>query len=58
MNVVIKKKRGLYKQFINGINDDDMMTEIIKELMTIQKMDEVKSEQRLSWSRRGEAQWT
>ena len=35
----VKTERGmrLKEQFINGINDDDMMTEIIKEVTVIKK---------------------
>ena len=32
------KKRKLKEQFINGINNSDMMTEVIWELTTIKKM--------------------
>ena len=42
-------------QFINGINDD-MMTEIIRELSVIKKTNEKTSEQVLSWTRRVEEQ--
>ena len=34
---VQRKGRGLKEQFVNGIIDDDMMTEIIRELMAIMK---------------------
>ena len=30
-----------YEQFINGINDADMMTEITRELTTIKKTNEI-----------------
>ena len=46
MNVVIKKDRRLKEQYIKDINDNDnMMTEIIKELTTTKKMKEITSEQ-------------
>ena len=32
MHAVIKNDRRLKEQFINGINDDNMMTEINKDL--------------------------
>ena len=44
-----EKDRRLKEQFINGINDEDMMTEIIRELTKIQKTNEVTSEQVLCW---------
>ena len=40
-----EKDRRLKEQFINGINDDDMMTEIIRELPTIKNTNEITSKQ-------------
>ena len=45
MNLTIKKDRRLKKKFINGINDDDMVTDIIRELTSITKTNEITSEQ-------------
>ena len=51
MNVNIKRKgRILKEQFINGINNDEMMTEIIWELTTIRKTSEITSEHVLAWT--------
>ena len=52
MNASIKKKdRRLIEHFINSINDDDMMTEMIRELATIKKKNEIINELVLSWDR-------
>ena len=55
---VHKNDRILKEQFVNGINDDDMMTDIIREWTAIKKTNEVTSEQVLAWTRRMEAQRT
>ena len=36
-----EKDRKLKEQFIDGINDNDMMTEIIRELTAIKKTNEI-----------------
>ena len=36
-----ERDRRLKEQFINGINDDDMMTEIISELSVFKKADDI-----------------
>ena len=51
----VQRKGRLKEQFINGIYNDDMMTEIIREL-TNKKANEITSEQVLSWARRVETQ--
>ena len=51
-----KLDRRLKEQFINGINDKALTSEIIKELTTIENISEVTSEQVLVWPRRVEAQ--
>ena len=48
--------RQLKEQFINGINDNDMMIEILREWAAIKKTNELSSEQVLAWARRVEAQ--
>ena len=48
MNVGTKKKGILKEQFINGINDDGVITEIIRELTAIKKKNEVTREQVLT----------
>ena len=50
------KDRRLKEQFINGINDGDMMTKIIGELTTIKKTNGITSEQVLHWAERLEAE--
>ena len=45
----------LKDQFINGINDEEIMQEIIKELMAKRNMSEIDSEQVLMWAQRIEA---
>ena len=44
-------------QFINRINDDETITEIIKKLTTNKKINEIPSDQVFSWAKRVEA-WT
>ena len=44
------------KQFINGFNDDIMVTKIIRELTMMKKTNEVTGEQVLSWDRWMEVQ--
>ena len=52
-----KEKDGrLKEQFINGINDDDEITDIMRELTTIKKANESTSEQVLPWAGRVEVQ--
>ena len=51
----IKKKR-LKEQFINDINNDDMVTEIIRELPAVLKTTEITCEQELVWARGVKAQ--
>ena len=53
-----EKYRKLEGQLTNSINDDDMMTKVIRELIAIKRKIEVTSEQVLAWSRRVEAQWS
>ena len=57
-NKCIDTQRGrrLKEQFKNGINNDDMMTEIIRELTAPKKTTEVTSELVLCWDRKVEAQ--
>ena len=51
------KKKKIKRTILNGINDDDdMITEIIRELTTFKKISEVTSKQVLAWARRVEAQ--
>ena len=45
-----EKDRRLKEQFINGINDDKMMAEIIGELTTVKKTTEITSEQVIDWA--------
>ena len=49
MNVGQNKDRRLKEQFINGINDY-MMTEIVRELTAIKKINEIISKQVLAWT--------
>ena len=53
-----EKDRRLKEQFINGINDDEMKTEIIWELNAVKKTSEITSTQELAWARRLEAERT
>ena len=50
-----KKDRRLKLQLINGINDDDIMTEIRRQLTAIKKTNEITNKQLLAWARRVEA---
>ena len=56
MNVGAKKKKRLKEQFINSVNDDETVTEIIRELTTINKTNEFISKQGLEELSRLEAQ--
>ena len=51
-----EKDRRLKEKYINGINDDDMMTEIEREQAAVKKTNEITSEQALCWAKRVEAQ--
>ena len=53
MSVNIRKDRKLKEQFINRISDYEM-TEIIKELTTIKKTNEISGDQELCWEKRVE----
>ena len=53
-----EKDRRINEQFINGINDDEMMTEIILELPAVKKTSEITSEKVLVWARRIKVQET
>ena len=57
MYVYTKKRQVIKEQFINGINDNDMITEIIWNLSAIKKTNQITSEQVLAWTRCEEAQW-
>ena len=46
----VERKRRLKEQFIISIHDKDMMTEMIRKLTTIQKTNEVITEQVLVWA--------
>ena len=45
-----KNDRGLKEQFRNGMNDDDMIAEIVEELNTTKNMTEIASEKILYWA--------
>ena len=47
-----EKDRRLEGQFINGINYDNMMTEIIQELTLVKKTSEITSEYVSAWAGR------
>ena len=51
-----EKDRKLKEQFINDISDDDIMTEIIKELIATKKINEITGDKLLSCVRTAEAQ--
>ena len=55
MNGCKNKDRILKAQFINGIKDNDMMTDIITELTAIRKTNEITSKQVLALARKAEA---
>ena len=38
MSMVTKKRQKAQRKFINGIHDEEMMTEIIRELVAIKKL--------------------
>ena len=45
-----ERDKKLKEQFINGINDDDLMMKITRELTVIKKTNEITSKQVLSWA--------
>ena len=45
-----RKERQVKEKIINGINNDDMMTEIIRKLTAVEKVCDVTSEQVLAWA--------
>ena len=47
-----KKYRRLKQLFINGISDEEMMTEIIRQLTVTKETNKVTSEQVLCWAQR------
>ena len=47
-----EKDRQLKKQFMNGITNDEIMTEIIRELTAVKESIEITSDQVLSWATR------
>ena len=51
-----KRDRRLKDQFINGIVNDDVMIEIIRELTILKTMNDITSEQVQNWAKRVEAQ--
>ena len=51
-----EKNRSLKEHVINGINNDDMITEIIRELPAVEKYSGISRRQILAWTRRIEAQ--
>ena len=51
-----KNRENTKRKCINGINNDDMMAEITRELTTATITSEITSEQVLAWIRRMEAQ--
>ena len=48
--------RQLKEQFIHGLNDTDMLGEIIRELTKIHENTEITNENMLCWAKRVEAQ--
>ena len=57
MNVTLKKHdRQSKEQFINGINDEMMTTEIITKITTIIQTSHITSEQVLNWATQEEVQ--
>ena len=48
--------RQLKEQFFHGLNDKNMLEEIIKELMTVRGDDQITSGNVLAWAKRVEAQ--
>ena len=52
MSVVIKKEmEGSIEQFINGISNEEMMIEIIREFNAIKETNEVTSEQTMLYQK-------
>ena len=49
--------RQLKEQFIHGLNDKNMLEEIIKELMIVRGDDQITNENVLAWAKRVEVQW-
>ena len=49
------EKDRLKEQFISSINNHDMVTQIIQELTTVKKINEITSEQVVSWAKRVES---
>ena len=47
-----EKDRSLSEQFINGINDNDMIIKILRELKAIKKTSEMINEQVLCWAKK------
>ena len=47
--------RQLKEQFIHGLNDKNMLEEIIKELMTVKSNEQITSGNVLAWAKRVEA---
>ena len=50
--------KQLKEQFIHGLNDKNMLEEIIKELTTVKSNDQITSGNVLVWAKRVEAQRT
>ena len=48
--------RQLKEQFIHGLNNKNMLEEIIKELMTVKSDEQITSGNVLAWTKRVEAQ--
>ena len=48
--------RQLKEQFINGLNDEEMLVEIIRELTKCKENTIIHSENVLTWEKRAEAQ--
>ena len=51
-----QREKRMKEQFINELNYNKIITEIIKELTTIKKTNEITGDQMLSWTKRVEAQ--
>ena len=56
MNLVKKRYKKTKKQFINGISDEDIMTEIIRQLTGIKDNNNIISKQVLCWAKWVDAQ--
>ena len=50
-----EKDWRLKEQFINGINNDNIITDIIQELTAVKKTSEITNEHKLAWTRITEA---